>query len=152
MAGRRILYGLILAAALLYQIYFHSYYAPLLLILTLALPVLSLLLSLPAMAGFRLSVSARPLSLSRGAEGVWEISPKLRVGLPLARLTAVLEEENLLTGSKTRKKLSLKGVTTKTRFSHPTSADHCGLLELQVKQPFPARNCSSGKGLNQDCE
>ena len=134
MAGRRILYGLILAAALLYQIYFHSYYAPLLLILTLALPVLSLLLSLPAMAGFRLSVSARPLSLSRGAEGVWEISPKLRVGLPLARLTAVLEEENLLTGSKTRKKLSLKGVTTKTRFSHPTSADHCGLLELQVKR------------------
>lgn len=134
MAGRRILYGLTLAAALLYQIYFHSYFAPFLLILTLALPVVSLLLSLPAMVGFHLSVSARPLSLSRGTQGFWDISPRLRPGLPLARLAAVLEEENLLTGAKTRKKLVLKGVTRQTAFHHPASTDHCGLLELRVRK------------------
>ncbi len=134
MAIRRILYGLALAGALLFQIYFHSYYAPLLLILALALPVLSLLLSLPAMIGLRLSVCAYPLSAVRGEEGCWEITPNLPAGLPLARLTARLEEENLLTGDKTKKKLLLKGVTKQALFHFPASTGHCGLLELRVKQ------------------
>lgn len=133
MTGRRILYGLTLAAALLFQIYFHSYFAPFLLILALCLPVLSLLLSLPAMVGFRLSVSPRPLSVSRGEQGVWEIAPRLP-GLPLARLTALLEEENLLTGAKIRKKLTLRGVTRQAIIHREANTDHCGLLEFRVKK------------------
>lgn len=134
MAGRRVLYGLILVAVFLFQISNDNYLAPLLLTLTLALPVLSLLISLPSVLTCRLSLNALPAGLTRGNEAHWGIVPNFRVGLPLPRLTIQLEEKNLFTGTMVRKKLSLNGITQQTRTTLSAEVSHCGLLELRVKK------------------
>ena len=134
MTIRRIIYALALAGTLLFQIYFHSYYAPLLLVLTLAVPVLSLLLSVPAMTGLRLQVRGKPLSSLRGSESLWILKPELRGSLPLARLTARVEEKNLLTGREQVTRLALKGVARGDTVTLPAATDHCGVLELRVKK------------------
>ncbi len=66
MASRRILYGLALIAALAFQITNDNYLAHLLLGLCLTLPILSLLLSLPAALTCRLTLSAERDALDRG--------------------------------------------------------------------------------------
>lgn len=134
MARRRILYGLILVAAVLFQISNTNYLAPVLLTLTLALPLLSLLLSLPPILSCRLSLRARPAGLTRGDNAHWIIAPKRISGLPLARLTLVLEEKNLFTGKVLRTKVSLNGVTRQTASAHCADTSHCGLLEFRVKK------------------
>lgn len=134
MTRRRILYGLILVAAFLFQITNENYLAPVLLTLTLAFPVLSLLLSLPSILSCRLSLRARPVILTRSGRACWEIAPKRAFCLPLSRLTIVLEEENLLTGKIAPKKIFLSGVTRQTSSVHPADTSHCGLLELRVKK------------------
>lgn len=134
MARRRILYGLILVAAVLFQISNTNYLAPVLLTLTLALPLLSLLLSLPPILSCRLSLRARPAGLTRGDNAHWIIAPKRISGLPLARLTLVLEEKNLFTDKVLRTKVSLNGVTRQTASAHCADTSHCGLLELRIKK------------------
>lgn len=134
MTGRRILYGLILVATLLFQITNDNYLAPILLVLVLCLPFLSLLISLPAILGFKLTVSTAPASAPRNQEAAWRIFPKPRTALPLPRLTARLQETNLLTGETRRDKLVLSGVSRSQSVARPVNATHCGLLELQVKK------------------
>ena len=58
MAGRRILYGAALAAALAFQIFYDGYLAQFLLLCVIVLPLLSLALSLPGMLRLRLTLSA----------------------------------------------------------------------------------------------
>ena len=71
MAGRRILYGAALAAALAFQIFYDGYLAQFLLLCVIALPLLSLALSLPGMLRLRLTLSACAPGCSRepGASG-----------------------------------------------------------------------------------
>lgn len=134
MAGRRVLYGLILVSALLFQITNDNYLAPILLVLILCLPILSLLISLPAILGFSLTISAAPACAARKQTAVWRIFPKPRTALPLPRLTARLLETNLLTGETRRDRLVLSGVSRGLSVTRPANASHCGLLELQVKK------------------
>ena len=60
MVLRRLLYGLTLLGVLLFHITNENYLGQFLLALCLALPLLSLALSLPGLLGCRLELSARP--------------------------------------------------------------------------------------------
>ncbi len=134
MIGRRILYGLILIAALLFQITNDNYLAPVLLALTLGLPVLSLLVSLPIICTCRLSLQGETSGIPRGQEAEWYIVPTLRFRLPLPRLKVLAVEENLLTGTKTQQTLTVNGVAHQTPAGLPVRTTHCGLLELRLKK------------------
>ena len=136
MVLRRLLYGLTLLGVLLFHITNENYLGQFLLALCLALPLLSLVLSLPGLLGCRLELSALPAALERGEEGRWQVSIRTSSALPLARLTLRLTGENLLTGETDRKRMTLLGVTRRrpARLAAPTA--HCGLLELRVDRAW----------------
>lgn len=129
---RRLIYGGVLAAALLFQITNENYLARFLLCLCIALPLLSLSLSLPGMLRCRLELFAEPAALNRGEQGGWALAVDALAGLPLSRITLRLTEENLLTGRREVLHVRLTGVARRlpTALSAPTQ--HCGLLELRA--------------------
>ena len=129
---RRILYGLTLVGVLLFHITNENYLAQFLLCLCVALPLLSLALSLPGMLGCRLELSSLPPALERGADGRWQASIKTPNGLPLSRLTIHLRCKNLLNGQRDHRRLVLSGVARRRPVELTVSTDHCGLLELRV--------------------
>lgn len=132
MLFRRVLYSLTLIAVLLFQITNENYLAQFLLALCAALPVLSLVLSLPGMVGCRLELAAAPPALERGAKGRWLVSVQSPNGLPLSRLTVRFTAENLLTGQRDYRRLILSGVARRRPVELSASTAHCGLLELRV--------------------
>lgn len=132
MVLRRILYGLLLVAALLFQITNNNYLAHFLLALTVALPILSLALSLPGMLGCRLVLSAAPAVADRNELREWSVSMDAPAGLPLARVTVRLTAQNLFTGETARHRLRLNGVTPRTPIKMTVRTGHCGLLELRA--------------------
>ena len=132
MFHRRILYLLTLAAVLVFQITNNNYLAQLLLALCVALPILSLVLSLAGMRGCRLVLSSDRESVLRGDPAQWALAAESRNGLPLSRLAIRLEEKNLLTGHTEKKKLALSGVVRRRPVCFPVDAAHCGLLEFRV--------------------
>ena len=132
MLYRRIIYGGVLVGVFLFQITNENYLAHFLLALCAAMPLLSLALSLPGMLGCRLTVSAVPAALERGEAGRWQLSVEVPVGLPLARITLRLTEQNLLTGETRGRRLAMTGVARRKPVELSAPTGHCGLLELWV--------------------
>ena len=129
---RQIIYALTLLGALLFHITNDNYLGQFLLALCAALPALSLALSLPGMLGCRLALAAAPAALELGAEGRWLVSVESPNGLPLARLSVRLTGENLLTGQKQSRRLTLSGIARRRPVELAAAAPHCGLLELRA--------------------
>ena len=73
MALRWLVYGVLLAGALLLQIFNTHYLAHFLLLLVVMVPLLSLAVSLPAMCTSRLELTAVPGDVRREETGRWEI-------------------------------------------------------------------------------
>ena len=134
MAHRRFAYLLALAGALLFQIVNENYLAHFLLVLCVALPLLSLALSLPGMLGCRLALSADPTALDRGSKGRWLVCVEPSNALPLSQLTIRLVGEDLLTGQREHRRLVLSGVARRRPVELEASTLHCGLLELRVRK------------------
>lgn len=135
---RRVIYSLALAGVLLFHITNENYLGQFLLALCVALPLLSLALSLPGMAGCRLELSASPPSLERGGDGRWLVSIESPNGLPLSRLTVRMTAENLLTGESDHRRLILSGIARRRPVELAAPTSHCGLLELRASR---ARVC-----------
>lgn len=131
---RRVIYGLTLAGVLLFHITNENYLAQFLLALCVALPLLSLALSLPGMTGCRLELSSVPTQLDRGGEGRWLVSVEAPIGLPLSRLVIRLTGENLLTGEREYRRVTLSGVARRRPIGLSADVLHCGLLELRADQ------------------
>lgn len=134
MLYRRIIYGAVLVGVFLFQITNENYLAHFLLALCIVMPLVSLALSLPGMLGCRLTVSAVPTALSRGEAGWWQLSVGAPVGLPLARITLRLTEQNLLTGETRKRRLAMSGVARRKPVELSAPTGHCGLLELRVNK------------------
>ena len=132
MAGRRIVYGAALLAALAFQIFYDGYLAQFLLACVVALPVLSLLLSLPGLLGLRLSLSAAPSRLLRGQEGQWRIGADNAAPFPVARLTLDLLVRNALTGAERRERFRTFGLSGGQARSFPMDCGHCGVLACRI--------------------
>ena len=128
---RRLAWAAALTAALLFQITNENYLGRFLLALCVALPLLSLALSLPGMLRCRLTLSAVPAATARGGGAEWAVDTSVPPALPIARITLRLTEENLLTGQRQRGRFELTGVARRpARTNAPT--EHCGLLELRA--------------------
>lgn len=132
MVRRRIIYGLTLVAVFLFQITNQNYLAHFLLALCIALPLLSLVMSLPGMVSCRLRLASDPGSVSRGEEGQWTLSVEHRMGLPIPRLLLRLESRNLFTGQREKRRLVLSGLVRRKPMARPADTGHCGLLEFKV--------------------
>jgi hypothetical protein len=132
MASRRIIYCLALAGALLFQITNNNYLAQFLLALCIALPLLSLVLSLPGMAACRLRLAAQPHRAQRGEGASWLLSVDSATGLPLPRVTIRLAETDRHLGRQKRNKVALSGVVRRKPIQRPAHTDHCALLELRA--------------------
>ena len=152
---RRLIYAAALTGALLFQITNENYLGRFLLALCIALPLVSLALSLPEMLNCRLELLSQPNALNRGETGGWSVAVYTPGDYPLARLSLRLRRKNLLTGQRETAKLAFTGVVRRLPKALAAPTEHCGLLELQadrvkvcdylglftlrLKPPVPAR-------------
>lgn len=135
-AARRVGCGLALAAALLFQIFDVGYLAHFLLCTALTLPLVSLLLVLPAALRCRGSLTAGP-SAQRGEPlrfraGVWG-----RCLLPPPRVTLRLRLTNQMTGEQSVRRVVLSGLPGKgdtlwEGLAWETS--HCGRVVCRMEK------------------
>ena len=132
MRARRILYGLALVGAFLLQTVSDFYLAYVLFLVLLTLPLLSLLLSLPAILRCRVQVIAQPVSALRGGDAAWQCRVDVRGPFPLPRVKLRAQSVNLLTGEAKKHKLLLKNPEGGEGKSIPADTAHCGVLRLTV--------------------
>ena len=120
MFGRRMIYLTALAGCLVFYIAYGEWFSWLALLLMLGLPWLSLLLSLPAMLGFR-AYAGGPLALPQGTEGEVWLAGSSR--FPLPPFHGKLRLRCCITGEATRY-LPSRGLPT----------EHCGGITVSVKK------------------
>lgn len=132
MARRRVLYGLALLASVLFQIYSTTYLAAFLLALAVLLPILSLLISLPAVTACRVSLLPSQPGVLREGEALWIVTVGNGRRLPLSRITVQLCCRNRMTGAERRTSLRLSGGSEPVQLALPADTGHCGMLVGQI--------------------
>lgn len=133
MIYRRICYVLLLGAAVLFQIFFRFYFSTFLLVLVAVLPVLSILLALPAALGGRLTLAPTLPACPRGEAAVFRLRLESRSGLPLLGLRVRLGWQNQLTGQRGTVEERIGCVPRRTEVEVPLPAQHCGRLVCRVE-------------------
>lgn len=154
MRSRRILYAALVGAAVLFQILFRFYFSTFVLVLILALPVLSLLLSLPGLAGARLTVVPDAPTVSRGTAVRFRLALERPSPLPLVPPRVRLRWRNQLTGEEG---LLRAAPAPGTPAALTVPAGHCGRLVCRVERawscdllglfPLPVRHGPEGAAL-----
>ena len=133
MLHRRILYAALLLAAILFQIFFRFYLSTFTLILVVLLPGLSLLLTLPQIAGKPLRLLSGP-NVLRGESGQFTLRLEQRGPLPMTPIQLSICWSNQLTGEGGRLSQQLYPCGRETTLSIPTPAAHCGRLVCTVER------------------
>lgn len=133
MRSRRILYALALIAAVVFQIFYDRYLARYVLACVVSLPVLSLLLSLPAALCLRLRLEGSGTECDRGAACQWRICVERRVFLPVPRLTVRLRFKNDLIDWTEKKRLTFDRLSAE-KLVFPVQTDHCGRVTCRVSR------------------
>lgn len=128
MWGRRLLYLLVLLGAFLVYIFNTHYLAAFCFWAVAAAPVVSILLSLPALLTYRLELRGIPTDVVRGEEGRWEVRLLGRGRLPLAQVAFTIRLRRTLDGEEERLRLDYRGVSPKEVWADPVEADHCQAL------------------------
>lgn len=133
MGGRRFIYITFLLLVGVLHFFYEQYISKYMLLFVLCLPVLSLLLSLPAMLTARIQLTGER-KVHRGQKASLELEMRCPFILPLYCFTARMGRENLFTGEKTREeKLCLYGITSNTR-SITIPTDRCGVVCCTLKR------------------
>lgn len=120
MAGRRFLYLTVLLGCLVFYIAYGEWLAWLLLVVIMALPWLSLLISLPAMLRFRISAAGADILVSGAETSLWLLG---KSPLPMPPFKGKIRLRSLLTGESWRYNVS-KGFTP----------SHCGGIAATVEK------------------
>ncbi len=131
MAGRRVGYLLLLAGAVVFRIFYTGWLAGLFLPFVALLPLLGVVVSLPAALSCRLSLSA-PERTARGEAARWTLTVKSRLGLPLSRVRVTVESVNAMTGAITAEKQTWSLPGSGAQIQLPAPTDHCGLLTARI--------------------
>lgn len=134
MLSRWLLYGLALLAAFLLKIYNEFYPAHLIFLICLSLPLLSLLLSLPAVFGCRVSVLPSVHSVMRGGDAQFQVIVRSPSFFPLARLSFRVSIQNLVTEERQTFSTALLGTDLDAPFCCDAKTTHCGRLECTVSR------------------
>ncbi len=122
MARNRLLYGIVLIAVTLFYGFFYGWFSEFLWYLTLLLPFVSLLVSLPAILTAKPELIA-PSAVHRGEDAAAEIRLQCQFPLPRYKFRA----EIIHTPSGTRKQYKFRA-TSSTCISYPLPANHSGAV------------------------
>lgn len=131
MLRRRIQYGLVLTAALLFQLLYDRYLARFVLASVVSLPVLSLLLAFPSALCLRLRLHGGGVESRRNAAGQWRLSVERPAFLPIPQLKLRLQFRNDLTGW-TEKKRVICDRPALESLEFPVPGEHCGRITCRV--------------------
>lgn len=132
MLRRRIVYALALALALLGQLLDVGYLFHFIFYAVLALPLLGLAVSLPAMLGCRAELESSAPRICRGESASWSLRLHNRFRLPTARASYRMRVSNRLTGQVHRAAASVRGAVEEDR-RWTLETDHCGMVECRVE-------------------
>ena len=134
MLRRWILYALALLLAFLGQILDVGYLFHFIFFAVLALPLLGLAVSLPAMLGCRAELQLSDARICRGEGAACTLRLDNRFRLPVARAVYRLCLANRFTGQAHRVKAVLRSAASEEERRWTLETDHCGLLELRVER------------------
>lgn len=129
MLRSRVLYGVVLAGALLFHIFNTSYIAYFIWKLALFTPLAAFAVSLPAMLGSRIEMRSSAHGVMRGDEAEWEAAVVNRFHLPVSHLTFVVKSRNCLTGQTVSRRIKLGQEQT---YTIPAPTAHCGRVECRI--------------------
>ena len=127
MIHRRIVYGLLLGAAVLFQIFYRGYLGTFLLVLLVVLPFFSLALSLPGLLRCTLNLTPARSQILRGEHAAFALT--LSAPLPVGRAALRLTLANQLTGETLTFRRTL---SAGARRVEKAEARHCGQLRCTV--------------------
>lgn len=133
MLRRRIVYALALVLAFLGQILDVGYIFHFIFFAVLALPILGLAVSLPAMLGCRAELGVSVPRICRGEDASWSLRLTNRFRLPVARASCRLCLTNRLTGQVHRVKVVLRGAAAEEERRWTMETDHCGMMDFQTE-------------------
>lgn len=132
-ARMRILYLAVLAAFFWLFLYVDSWLAAYGLLIVLIMPVLSLVVSLPAMLGCRVYVEGYKGQCCRGEENQWRITVYNTARLPLPRVKVRLTLHQTLTGVTMGKTIRYHRLPATLKDRLPMDTIHCGIWEASVR-------------------
>ena len=123
-------YLVLVAGVIVFRLSYIGWFGPYAVAAVIALPLLLLLLSLPAMLRLRLSLDARPW-IYRGDEGLLELRFSGRGLMPVSTVVIRLELTNRFTGDRIKKRFLFRSVAGGGRaIALPTEL--CGMLSCRV--------------------
>lgn len=128
---RRLLYGLALAAALLFQIFYDRYLARFVLAGVVSMPILSLLLTLPGALRLQLCLTADGPEVPRGGECRWHLRLERPTLLPITRMKLRLRFTNELTGWTGEERVVCTGLAHREG-AFPVETSHCGRVTCRA--------------------
>lgn len=132
MIWKRILYLAVVIVSLLLMVYTDSFLAAFFLAVVVALPLVSLLVSLPAMTACQIRLEPLSGQVKRGQETRWRVTVENRRRLPLSRLVLRLQLLNCMTGASSNVRLRFSGASTAHSFYLPADTVHCGMLSCRL--------------------
>lgn len=134
MAKNRLEYALILLCTALFYICFVGYLSFYVFMLTLILPLFSLLCSLPAMLGVHAELHAAVDSTHKGESLPLRLQIRTSFFLPGGRVKLQLQLRNTLTGEETGESFSLTAGHAPVRIEHRLASEHCGRLIFRISE------------------
>lgn len=137
MWSRRIIYLLVLAAAFLLWIFNTHYLAGFCFWVVLAVPVLSLALSVPNLLRCRLTLRSVPPDVVRGESGRWEIAVK-GGRLPVAQIAFTLVLRHSADGQEEEIRRVVRGVAPRERWAAAQAAERCEAVEAEITSAWAA--------------
>ena len=134
MGRRRLAYLAVLVCALLGQLLDTGYLFHFIFVAVLCLPLLGLVLSLPAMLGCRAALEATAYRVARGGKVSWSLQLGNRFHLPVARASYRLRITNRMTGQEYTAEAVMRGFTPEEDRQWTLETDHCGAIECRVER------------------
>ena len=132
--ARRAVYLCALLAALAGQLFDVGWIFHFIFFLTLTLPLLSLLLSLPGILGLRLDLRAGSGQMPRDAPAAWTLTAANRFGLPVSCVTGRVRLRCPFTGESRSFPIGLRGAGPGACADWDVVTSHCGLVECSVRR------------------
>lgn len=136
MLRRWICYAAAVLGAVAFRIFYTGWLAGVVLAAVCCLPLLALVLALPAVVSCRLTLSPQAGCLTREEEGQWRLTLAPALGLPLGRVRVRVKSANILWD--TTEKCSRTGFCPGTGAVLPLPAPtgRCGLVEGRVARAW----------------
>lgn len=136
----RLCYLIILLCTAAFFICFNGYYSLYTFALSLAMPMLSLLVSLPGMLTLRLDVDALgddgEVRVEKQSPAALRLTARTRSVLPSGRAWATLVVENAFIGEEKRERLDFTPGFRPVSLDHHVSSANCGVVDCRLERAW----------------